>query len=184
MNFKPLLVCALLVGLPSFAQTETVVKILHLQTNPKIIAIWKDAAQTYEKTHPGVKIQFNYLENEAFKAKLSTLLQSKDRPSAFHSWGGGVMYEQVGSDICQDITAAAGDFKDTFYPATIQNFTVEGKMYGLPNDLGPIVFWYNGFIDAAFGRGRTGPRGPLAHASIRSQRVACRQIISIILPVV
>ena len=75
------------------------------------------------------------MENEAFKAKLPTLLQSKDRPSAFHSWGGGVMYEQVGSDICQDITAAAGEggFKDTSYSATIQNFTVEGKMYGLPN---------------------------------------------------
>jgi raffinose/stachyose/melibiose transport system substrate-binding protein len=99
MNFKPLLVCALLAALPSFAQSETVVKILHLQTNPKIIAIWKDATQTYEKAHPGVKIEFNYLENEAFKAKLPTLLQSKGRPSAFHSWGGGVMYEQVGSDI-------------------------------------------------------------------------------------
>jgi len=145
MNFKPLLVCAFLGALSSFARSETVVKVLHLQTNPKIIAIWQEAAQNYEKAHPGVKIQFNYLENEAFKAKLPTLLQSKDRPSAFHSWGGGVMYEQVESGICQDITAAAseGGFADTFYPATIQNFTVEGKLYGLPNDLGPIVFWYN-----------------------------------------
>jgi raffinose/stachyose/melibiose transport system substrate-binding protein len=145
MNFRPLLVCALLGALPSFARSDEVVKILHLQSNPKIIAIWKDAAQAYEKDHPGVKVQFNYLENEAFKAKLPTLLQSKDRPSAFHSWGGGVMYEQVGSGICQDITAAAsaGGFADTFYPATIQNFMVEGKLYGLPNDLGPIVFWYN-----------------------------------------
>ena len=145
INFKTLLTCALLGALPSLAQSEVVVKILHLQTNPKIIAIWKDAGATYEKAHPGVKIEFNYLENEAFKAKLPTLLQSKDRPSAFHSWGGGVMYEQVGSDICQDITGAAGEggFKDTFYPSTVENFTVEGKMYGLPNDLGPIVFWYN-----------------------------------------
>src|SRR5580704_4466256 len=145
MNFRPLLVCALLGALPSFARSDEVVKILHLQSNPKIIAIWKYAAQAYEKDHPGVKVQFNYLENEAFKAKLPTLLQSKDRPSAFHSWGGGVMYEQVGSGICQDITAAAsaGGFADTFYPATIQNFMVEGKLYGLPNDLGPIVFWYN-----------------------------------------
>ena len=109
MNLKSLLVCALLGALPSFAQSQTVVKILHLQTNPKIISIWQEAAQTYEKAHPGVKIQFNYLENEAFKAKLPTLLQSKDRPSAFQSWGGGVMYEQVGSGICQDITAAAGE---------------------------------------------------------------------------
>ncbi len=99
----------------------------------------------YEKAHPGVKIEFDYLENEAFKAKLPTLLQSKDRPSMFHSWGGGVMYEQINSGVCQDITKAIseGGFKDTFYPAGIQNFTYQGKTYGLPLDVAPMVFWYN-----------------------------------------
>jgi raffinose/stachyose/melibiose transport system substrate-binding protein len=145
MNIKAFLFCACFGALASSAWSETVIKVLHLQTNPKIIAIWKDAAQTYEKAHPGVRVEFDYLENEAFKAKLPTLLQSKDRPSAFHSWGGGVMNEQVSSGICQDITKtiSEGSFKDSFYPAAIQNFTVEGKAYGLPNDLGPIVFWYN-----------------------------------------
>jgi raffinose/stachyose/melibiose transport system substrate-binding protein len=142
---KPLLFCAFLGALPTAAWSETIIGILHIQSNPKIRAIWQEAAQRYESAHPGVKVKFDYLENEAFKAKLPTLLQSKDRPSAFQSWGGGVMNEQVNSGICQDITKAAseGGFKDTFYPATVQNFTVDGKIYGVPNDLGPIVFWYN-----------------------------------------
>ncbi|HEY0790228.1 MAG TPA: extracellular solute-binding protein [Chthoniobacterales bacterium] len=145
MNFKPLVFCACLGALSSSAWAETVVKILHIQSVPKIRAIWQEAAQQYEAAHPGVKVQFDYLENEAFKAKLPTLLQSKDRPSAFHSWGGGVMTEQVSSGVCQDITKAIaeGGFKDTFYSAGVQNFTVDGKTYGLPNDLGPMVFWYN-----------------------------------------
>jgi len=69
-------------------------------------------------------VEFDYLENEAFKAKLPTLLQSKDRPSIFHGWGGGVMVEQIGSGICQDITQRINEegFKDTFYPATVQKF--------------------------------------------------------------
>lgn len=144
-SFKPLLVCAVLGALPAVAWSETVIKILHLQTNPKILALWQEAAQRYRSAHPGIKVQFDFLENEAFKAKLPTLLQSKDRPSAFHSWGGGVMIEQVNSGICQDITQAVdeGGFKDTFYPAAIQNFMVKGKLYGVPNDLAPIVFWYN-----------------------------------------
>ena len=127
------------------ASAETTVKILHLQKLPKVLAIWQEAGQTYEKAHPGVKIEFDYLENEAFKAKLPTLLQSKDRPSMFHSWGGGVMYEQINAGVCQDITSAIseGGFKDTFYPAGVQNFTYQGKTYGLPNDVAPIVFWYN-----------------------------------------
>jgi raffinose/stachyose/melibiose transport system substrate-binding protein len=145
MKLRYLLSCTLLGLLSLSASAETTVKILHLQKNPKIVAIWKGAAQEYEKAHPGVKIQFDYLENEAFKAKLPTLLQSKDRPSMFHSWGGGVMYEQINAGVCQDITSAIseGGFKDTFYPAGIQNFTYQGKTYGLPNDVGPIVFWYN-----------------------------------------
>jgi len=145
MKFKPLVFCACLGALSSSVWAETVIKILHINPQPRVLAIWKEAAQQYEGAHPGVKVQFDYLENEAFKAKLPTLLQSKDRPSAFQSWGGGVMNEQVSSGICQDITkpVTEGGFKDTFYNAGIQNFTVNGKTYGLPNDIGPIVFWYN-----------------------------------------
>ncbi len=145
MKFRYLFSLALLGSLSLSASAETTVKILHLQKLPKILAIWQDAGKEYEKAHPGVKIEFDYLENEAFKAKLPTLLQSKDRPSLFHSWGGGVMLEQINSGVCQDITKAIseGGFKDTFYPAGIQNFTADGKTYGLPNDVAPIVFWYN-----------------------------------------
>ncbi|MBV9128994.1 MAG: carbohydrate ABC transporter substrate-binding protein [Verrucomicrobia bacterium] len=145
MKYRYLLPFALLGSLSLSASAETTIKILHLQKLAKVLAIWQEAAQQYEKAHPGVKVQFDYLENEAFKAKLPTLLQSKDRPSLFHSWGGGVMFEQINSGVCKDITSAIsqGGFKDTFYPAGVQNFTYQGKTYGLPNDVAPIVFWYN-----------------------------------------
>ena len=123
---------------------ETVVKILHIYPVPKVLEIWQSAALEYEKANPAVKIEFEYLENEEFKAKLPTLLQSNDRPSLFHSWGGGVMREQIQGGFCQDITKGiAGDFKDSFYPAGVQAFMAEGKSYGLPDSVGPIVFWYN-----------------------------------------
>lgn len=145
MNFRLILFCLFAGSLPWRGEAETVIKILHINPQAKVRAIWQEAAQQYEGAHPGVKVQFDYLENEAFKAKLPTLLQSKDRPSVFQSWGGGVMFEQVNSGICQDITAqiSQGGFKDTFYDAGIQNFTVNGKSYGLPYDLGPMVIWYN-----------------------------------------
>jgi raffinose/stachyose/melibiose transport system substrate-binding protein len=62
----------------------------------------------------------------------------------FHSWGGGVMLEQIQAGVCQDITdAIAGEFKDSFYPAGVQAFMTQGRSYGLPDCVGPIVFWYN-----------------------------------------
>ena len=83
MKLKSLLFCTLLGSVFSSASAETVIKILHIQSNPKIREIWQQAAQKFESAHAGVKVQFDYLENEAFKAKLPTLLQSKERPSAF-----------------------------------------------------------------------------------------------------
>jgi raffinose/stachyose/melibiose transport system substrate-binding protein len=121
-----------------------VVKILYTNPIPKVREIWQSAAVEFEHAHPAVKVQFDYLENEAFKAKLPTLLQSKERPSIFHSWGGGVMLEQIQAGVCQDITnAIAGDFKDSFYPAGVNAFMSQGKSYGLPDNAGPNVFWYN-----------------------------------------
>jgi raffinose/stachyose/melibiose transport system substrate-binding protein len=123
---------------------ETVIKILHTNPIPKVYEIWRSAALEYENAEPAVKVRFDYLENEEFKAKLPGLLQSRDHPSVFHSWGGGVMLEQIRAGFCQDITnAIAGDFKDSFYPVGVQAFTSQGKSYGLPDSAGPIVFWYN-----------------------------------------
>jgi raffinose/stachyose/melibiose transport system substrate-binding protein len=145
MKLKSVLFCACFASHLSSAAAATVIKILHINPQAKVRAIWQEAAQGFESAHPGVKVEFDYLENEAFKAKLPTLLQSKDRPSIFHSWGGGVMVEQIGSGICQDITQRISEngFKDTFYPAAVQNFSFEGKYYGLPNDVAPEVLFYN-----------------------------------------
>ena len=41
-------------------------------------AVWDEIAKDYNAAHPGVKVQFKYLENEAFKAKLPTMLQADE----------------------------------------------------------------------------------------------------------
>ena len=74
---------AILATLTVSASAQTVIKVLHIQSIQGIRDIWRSAADEYEKSHPGVKVQFDYLENEAFKAKLPTLLQTKDKPSVF-----------------------------------------------------------------------------------------------------
>jgi raffinose/stachyose/melibiose transport system substrate-binding protein len=120
------------------------IKVLHVNPISKVQEIWRAAALEYERANPRVKVQFDYLENEVFKATLPALLQSKDHPSVFHSWGGGVMLEQIQAGFCQDITSAiAGNFKDSFYPAGVQAFMFQDRLYGLPDSAGPIVFWYN-----------------------------------------
>jgi len=83
MKLRYLLPFALLGSLSWSASAETTIKILHLQKLPKAIAIWQDAAKEYEKAHPGVKVEFDYLENEAFKASCQPCSNPKIGRAAF-----------------------------------------------------------------------------------------------------
>ena len=96
----------LIAGLTAPAFAETHVTVLHVSENAAQKALWEQIAKDYNAAHPGVKVEFKYLENEAFKAKLPTMLQSDDsRPDLFYSWGGGVMQAQDKAGFLKDITA-------------------------------------------------------------------------------
>ena len=83
---------------------DTTVKWLHIEENPAQVKIWEEVARAYETSHPGVKVEMRFLENEAYKAKLPTILQSKDRPNIIYSWAGGVLKTQIEAGVLEDIT--------------------------------------------------------------------------------
>src|SRR5262245_362332 len=123
------------------AWADVTVHVLHVDQNSD--PLWKQIADDYNKTHPGVKVVVEYLENEAFKAKLPTLLQSSDRPNIIYSWAGGVMRAQIEAGYLEDITDAIAGFKDSFYPAALNAYNVGGKIYGVPVQLSQVALFYN-----------------------------------------
>jgi raffinose/stachyose/melibiose transport system substrate-binding protein len=123
---------------------DTTIRWLHLEVNPRILQIWNDAATEYEKTHPGVQVKLQFLENEAFKAKLPTLLQSPDAPSMFYSWGGGVMRAQADTGALRPI----GDQMDAAWrqrinPAALDAFDYQSKIWGAPHQLAVMDLYTN-----------------------------------------
>src|SRR5688572_7138790 len=90
----PALTAALATLACSTAMGQTVVTMMHVEQGKPTTDAWEKIAVDFETAHPGVDVQIQYLENEAFKAKLPTLLQSNERPHIFYSWGGGVLKEQ------------------------------------------------------------------------------------------
>lgn len=122
---------------------DTVVKWLHIEANPAQVKIWEEVARDFEAKNPGVKIEMSFLENEAYKAKAPTLLQSKERPHIIYSWAGGVLRSQVEAGVLEDITSLVGDYKDHLSPAAVNAFTIDGKLYGLPYTVSQVGFMYN-----------------------------------------
>jgi raffinose/stachyose/melibiose transport system substrate-binding protein len=128
----------------SAALADTTVRVLHVANDPGTLELWNKIARDYEAQNKGVKIDLQYLENEAFKAKLPTMLQSDaERPSAFYSWGGGVMRAQAKAGFLQDISAGAAPWANTMSPASVQAFQVDGKTFGIPMNTGEVGFFYN-----------------------------------------
>ncbi len=137
------LVTAGLAGVTA-AAAQTTVRMLHVEQNPDNVAYWNDIARRYEAKNPGVKVDVQYLENESYKKKLTTLLQSPDKPNIIYSWGGGVLREQVKAGVIEDLTPVIdAAWKDRFVPAAVQAYTVNGKIYGVPMHTSQVGFFYN-----------------------------------------
>ncbi len=125
------------------ALAQTTVKWLHLEVNPSQVKLWEEMARAFEAANPGVKIDMQFLENEAYKAKLPTMLQSNDRPHIIYSWAGGVLKSQVEAGVLEDITAQVKDHAANLAPGAVEAFTVNGKIYGLPHAVSQVGFLVN-----------------------------------------
>jgi raffinose/stachyose/melibiose transport system substrate-binding protein len=145
MKFSQLaFLAAFAAALSAPAYAETHITVLHVSENAAQKAVWNKIADDYNAAHPGVKVEFKYLENEAYKAKLPTMLQSDDsRPELFYSWGGGVMQAQDRAGFLKDVTASVAPWADTLAPTANDAFKVDGKAVGVPFEVGEVVFYYN-----------------------------------------
>ncbi|MBU1306576.1 MAG: extracellular solute-binding protein [Alphaproteobacteria bacterium] len=126
-------------------QAQTVVKHLHITSIPAEVELMNSIAAEFMAANPDIKIELPFLENEAFKAKLTTLLQSADAPDVFHSWGGGVFYEQAAAGVLRPVEDVLSDeAKANIGTAGVSAFTApDGHMYGVARDVSEVVLWYN-----------------------------------------
>ena len=119
----------------------------HINTQDPGKALWQTMADEYMAAHPNVKINITVLENEAFKTKLTTVMQGGTPPDIFQSWGGGVMNDQANAGMLLDITsyldADGGAWRNSFAPGALAVYALDGKNYGVPWDMGMVGWWYN-----------------------------------------
>ena len=115
----------------------------HIQNTDPMLSVWAKLAKDFEAAHPGVKINITPLENEAFKAKLTTVTQAGNPPDLFHSWGGGVLEQQVNAGLVKELGDEAKSFLSNISPNGVKLYQIGAKQYGVPYELGMVGFWYN-----------------------------------------
>ncbi len=133
---------ALVVG--SAAASAAEVKWFISENTPEQTAWMRGLAAKYEASHPGTHIAVQVMSGEAYKAKLTTALQSSERPDLFYTWGGGVMFAQAQAGLLQDISKAAnGAWNESLSPAAVEQMSYQGKQYGAPEHFAVTALWYN-----------------------------------------
>lgn len=133
------------------AGAKVTVEWWNIVTTEPLKSIWAEKVKEYQALHPGVVIKNVPIENEAYKARLTTLNQSGKTPDIFTTWGGGVLKQQVDAGLAKDVSDEVAPWIGMMTPASLQAYQFEGRTYAVPADIGMVGFWYNKALFAKAG---------------------------------
>ncbi|MEV8032723.1 extracellular solute-binding protein [Streptomyces sp. NPDC086182] len=122
---------------------KTTIEWWNITTTDPAKKIWAQRAKDFEAEHPDVKIKIVTLENEAYKSKMTALTTSGKLPDIFHTWGGGVLKQQIDAGLVEDLTGKVSSWTKDYLPAALAAYRFDSKAYAVPFDIGMVGFWYN-----------------------------------------
>ncbi|MER6183347.1 extracellular solute-binding protein [Streptomyces sp. NPDC001652] len=121
----------------------TTIEWWNISTTEPSKSVWAALAKKFEAQNPKVKLKIVQLENDAYKSKMTALIASGKLPDIFHTWGGGVLKQQVDAGLVEDLTDRTKPWADSLLKVSKEAYLIDDKVYGIPFDIGMIGFWYN-----------------------------------------
>ncbi len=129
-------------SLPALAQTT--IRWFISENTAETTAWQRDVARRYQEANPNVRFNIEVMSGEPYKAKLTTSLQSNDRPHLIYTWGGGVMFAQAEAGLLQDITdRIRGPWADSLNQGAVEALSYRGRVYGAPSHQTMVALFYN-----------------------------------------
>ncbi|WP_330350425.1 extracellular solute-binding protein [Streptomyces sp. NBC_00582] len=121
----------------------TTIEWWNISTTQPTKDVWAALAKRFEAQNPKVKVKIVQLENDPYKSKMTALTASGKLPDIFHTWGGGVLRQQIDAGLVEDLTDKSKGWGDGLLSVAREPYLVDDKVYGIPFDIGMIGFWYN-----------------------------------------
>ncbi|MFF2910953.1 ABC transporter substrate-binding protein [Paenibacillus sp. NPDC057934] len=103
----------------------------------------QDIIDAYMKEHPNVKIEVEALQDEPYKSKIKVYASSNQLPDIIQAWGQpSFLSPLLDNDLLLELNKA--DFEgDQFVAGSMDGFSKDGKLYGLPRGADYMVMYYN-----------------------------------------
>lgn len=102
-----------------------------------------DEIKIFEAANPGIKIEYNYTENEAYKTKLQVAMLGGAGPDVFFNWGAETQAVYSREGMLYDLTSAVGRDYWGLSKGLFATHTYNGKIYGIPFFPTVNTVWYN-----------------------------------------
>lgn len=103
-----------------------------------------DAAQEFNKSHPGITVKTVKFEGDATKSydKITAAIKAGNAPCLAQASYNDLPAMLVRGEL-MDVTSLASQYKDNYAPGPWTQVSLGGKTYGLPQDTGPLVYFYD-----------------------------------------
>jgi multiple sugar transport system substrate-binding protein len=109
------------------------------------------AVKEFNATHDNIKVEYTDAGGGTdSSAKLVTAVRAGNAPDAALIENTSLP-RMIISGVAEDMTQYVGDIKDSFAEGTWQQTTFDGKVYGVPQDVGPMAFVYREDVFKAAG---------------------------------
>ena len=106
-------------------------------------AYQQEMADAFAAENPGVEMTLQVVQNEEMDGKLQTALNSGDAPDVFMARGGGKLADMAAAGQVMDLTDLVDDASREALGATLDAFTIDGKVYGMPTAVLPGGIYYS-----------------------------------------
>jgi raffinose/stachyose/melibiose transport system substrate-binding protein len=105
--------------------------------------IEQDIIDSYMKENPNVKIEVEALQDEPYKNKIKIYSSTNKLPDIMHTWGQeSFIAPLIANGLLLELNQ--DDFNDYgFVPGSLDGFSKDGKLYGLPKNTDLLPIFYN-----------------------------------------
>lgn len=98
---------------------------------------------SYQAANPNVTINVEALQDDPYKQKFKAYLTGNNLPDIYNIWGQPAFFEPVmKAGYAAELNKSDYD-ADNFLPGSLDGFSLDGKLYGLPRNSDFMVLYYN-----------------------------------------
>jgi raffinose/stachyose/melibiose transport system substrate-binding protein len=128
------------------ANGKTTITFFYRWPNEPYKSYFKSVIADFEKQHPNIKIAEVTALNDDYKQKANVLLGSANPPDVFFSWVGEYGQKFIRDGVALDLTdyyKADTSWSGQLIQSQVNQFSKDGKVYGVPLFTDSKLFFYN-----------------------------------------